>query len=66
MKTLYADERGATMVEYAILLFLVLVFAAAIYKQVGQRVQASGSKTEQAFGSGGGLGPAGGGSPGPQ
>jgi|SwirhirootsSR2_FD_contig_91_848639_length_479_multi_3_in_0_out_0_2 Flp pilus assembly pilin Flp len=48
-KALLKDNKGATMVEYAILLFLILVLAAAIYKQVGQKVQASGQSTQAAF-----------------
>ncbi len=46
---LLKDNKGATMVEYAILLFLILVLAAAIYKQVGTKVKDSGDKTQQAF-----------------
>ena len=45
---LIKDKRGATMVEYAILLFLVLVIAAAIFRYLGSSVsQAAGSATSQ-------------------
>jgi len=46
---LLKDKRGATMVEYAILLFLILVIAAAIYKSVGSSVSGSGSSAAQQF-----------------
>jgi Flp pilus assembly pilin Flp len=46
---LLRDTRGATMVEYAILLFLILVVAAAVYRQVGKNVRMSGDKTTAAF-----------------
>ncbi len=54
------------MVEYALLLFLILVFAAAVFHRVGGKVAESGRKTEQAFGGGAGGAPAGGGLPGPE
>lgn len=46
---LLVETRGATMVEYAILLFLILVLAAGIYKEVGKKVRLSGDKTAGAF-----------------
>ena len=46
---LLSDTRGATMVEYAILLFLVLVVAATVYRQVGKNVRMAGDKTTAAF-----------------
>ena len=46
---LVRDQRGATMVEYAILLFLVLVVAAAVYRSVGKKVRESGDMTAQQF-----------------
>ncbi len=46
---LLADSRGATMVEYSILLFLILVLAAGIYKEVGKKVRLSGDKTAGSF-----------------
>lgn len=46
---LIKDNKGATMVEYAILLFLILVVAAVVYKAVGTKVKDAGQKTEQQF-----------------
>jgi Flp pilus assembly pilin Flp len=46
---LLKDKKGATMVEYAILLFLILVLAAAIYKKVGQSVCTAGSSAANSF-----------------
>jgi len=37
------------MVEYAVLLFMILVVAAAVYRQVGKQVRMSGDKTTAAF-----------------
>ena len=48
-RKLVGDQRGATMVEYAILLFLVLVVAAAVYRSVGKKVRESGDMTAQQF-----------------
>ena len=48
-KKLLRDQRGATMVEYAILLFLVLVVAAAVYRSVGKKVRQAGDMTAQQF-----------------
>jgi len=48
-KKLVRDQRGATMVEYAILLFLVLVVAAAVYRSVGKKVRQAGDMTAQQF-----------------
>jgi len=49
MGRLLADRRGATMVEYALLLFLVLVIAAAVYREVGKKVRQAGDMTAQQF-----------------
>jgi Flp pilus assembly pilin Flp len=46
---LVRDQRGATMVDYAILLFLVLVVAAAVYRNVGKKVRQAGDMTAQQF-----------------
>lgn len=46
---LVKDKRGATMVEYAILLFLILVIAAAIFKTLGQSVCGAGSSSVGQF-----------------
>ncbi len=43
------DRRGATMVEYAILLFLVLVTASVVYKNVGKKTREAGDKTTAQF-----------------
>jgi Flp pilus assembly pilin Flp len=48
-RKLVRDQHGATMVEYAILLFLVLVVAAAVYRSVGKKVRQSGDMTAQQF-----------------
>lgn len=48
-RKLLADKRGATMVEYAILLFLVLVAAAAVYTKVGKNVRMAGDMTQAQF-----------------
>ena len=36
--------RGATMVEYALLIIAVMVLAAAAYRQLGQGVNINGAK----------------------
>jgi Flp pilus assembly pilin Flp len=46
---LIQDKRGATMVEYAILLFLILVIAAVVYRQVGKNVSGAGTSAAQQF-----------------
>jgi Flp pilus assembly pilin Flp len=46
---LLRDTRGAAMVEYAMLLFLVLVAAAAVYTTVGKGVRKAGDMTAQQF-----------------
>jgi Flp pilus assembly pilin Flp len=38
-------SRGATMVEYALLLFLVLVTAAAVWHNIGPKVRDAGQRT---------------------
>lgn len=48
-RNLLADTRGATMVEYAILLALILVIAAGVYTEVGKKTRQSGDMTAQAF-----------------
>ena len=39
------SSRGATMVEYALLLFLVLVTAGAVWHQIGPKVRDAGQRT---------------------
>lgn len=46
---LLADRRGATMVEYALLLFLILVVASATYRTLGKRVRMAGDMTQAQF-----------------
>jgi Flp pilus assembly pilin Flp len=46
---LIQDKKGATMVEYAILLFLILVIAAVVYKSVGKSVCTAGTSTAAQF-----------------
>jgi len=46
---LIGDKKGATMVEYAILLFLILVIAAIVYKKVGSSVSGAGQSASQQF-----------------
>jgi len=46
---LIQDKKGATMVEYAILLFLILVIAAVVYKQVGTNVKTAGQSAADQF-----------------
>ncbi len=48
-RRLVRDQRGATMVEYAILLFLVLVTASVVYKNVGKKTREAGDKTTAQF-----------------
>src|SRR5947209_5598510 len=49
LRKLVRDQRGATMVEYAVLLFLVLVVAAAVYQSVGKKARQAGDMTAQQF-----------------
>jgi Flp pilus assembly pilin Flp len=46
---LIKDKRGATMVEYAILLFLILVIAAVVYKSVGKSASMAGTSAANQF-----------------
>ncbi len=48
--------RGATKVEYAILLFLLLILAAIVFKVVGSKVGHAGNETVQRFDGKGGDG----------
>ena len=49
LKSMIRDEEGATMVEYAILLFLILVIAAVVYKSVGKSVSTAGTSAAGQF-----------------
>jgi Flp pilus assembly pilin Flp len=43
MKKFLKDSKGASMVEYALLLFAVLIVAAVAVKSLGPRVSAAGT-----------------------
>ena len=43
------DQRGATIVEYSILLFLILVTGAVAFRVVGKGVRKAGDMTIQQF-----------------
>jgi Flp pilus assembly pilin Flp len=46
---LVRDRRGATIVEYAILLVLVLITAAAVFRVLGKDVRKSGDMATAQF-----------------
>lgn len=46
---LFKDTKGATMVEYAILLALILVIAAAMFKALGSQVNTAATKAGTSF-----------------
>ncbi len=43
------DQRGATIVEYAMLLVLILVMAAGVYRQLGKDTRKAGDMTVGQF-----------------
>jgi Flp pilus assembly pilin Flp len=45
LKKFIQDTKGATMVEYALMLFAVLICAAVAMKAIGPKVAAAGSST---------------------
>jgi|SwirhirootsSR3_FD_contig_31_828906_length_487_multi_2_in_0_out_0_2 Flp pilus assembly pilin Flp len=45
----YGGTRGATMVEYALLLFLILVVAYLAFKSLGSSVSAATQSANQKF-----------------
>lgn len=47
LKKFIQDTKGATMVEYALMLFAVLICAAVAMKAIGPKVAAAGSSTVQ-------------------
>jgi Flp pilus assembly pilin Flp len=49
LRTLVRDQRGATMVEYSILLFLVLCVGAAVFTTLGKKVREAGDMSAQQF-----------------
>lgn len=48
---LVKDNRGATMVEYGLMLALILVLGYVGYTQLGSKVSQAGSSATSAFGS---------------
>jgi Flp pilus assembly pilin Flp len=49
LRSLRRDTRGATIVEYAMLLFLILLIATAAFRQVGKDTRKSGDMTAAQF-----------------
>lgn len=45
LKKFLKDTKGASMVEYALLLFAVLIVAAAAIKAIGPKVSTAGQST---------------------
>ncbi len=56
IKWLYADEEGATMVEYALLLALIAVVSILIITSLGGKVQSTFTSADTAMPGGGGGG----------
>jgi len=48
-KALLRDNRGASMVEYALMLALVLVLGYVGYKNLGSQIRMAGDKSTMAF-----------------
>lgn len=48
-RALVADERGATIVEYGLMLALILVIAYAGYRSLGKQTRQAGDKATVAF-----------------
>jgi Flp pilus assembly pilin Flp len=51
IRQLAKDSKGATMVEYALMLFLILVVAAVAVKTLGSKVTTAVGSASTAFGS---------------
>jgi len=49
IRQLAKDTKGATMVEYALMLFLILVVAALAVKALGTKVDTSVAKATSSF-----------------
>jgi Flp pilus assembly pilin Flp len=49
IRQLAVDSKGATMVEYALMLFLILVVAAVAVKALGTKVDTSVTATTASF-----------------
>lgn len=65
---IFADRRGATSVEYAIMLVLIVLAIGLAFRSIGGKMKSAGNETVQNFdgnpsggGAGGGAGAAGGG-----
>jgi len=50
IRQLAKDSKGATMVEYALMLFLILVVAAVAVKTLGSKVTTAVGSASTAFG----------------
>jgi Flp pilus assembly pilin Flp len=50
IRQLAIDSKGATMVEYALMLFLILVVAAVAVKTLGSKVTTAVGSASTAFG----------------
>ncbi len=50
IRQLANDTKGATMVEYALMLFLILVVAAVAVKSLGSKVTSATGAASTAFG----------------
>jgi Flp pilus assembly pilin Flp len=50
IRQLATDSKGATMVEYALMLFLILVVAAVAVKSLGSKVTSATGAASTAFG----------------
>jgi Flp pilus assembly pilin Flp len=49
----FAGARGATAVEYALMLVMILLIVAAVFKTLGDKVASKVSASETALGTGG-------------
>ena len=49
MKKLTRDEKGATIVEYVMLLIVILVFCVGAYKTLASKVSTSATTTATSF-----------------
>ena len=49
-RNILGDNRGATMVEYGLMLALILVLGYVGFTQLGGKVKAAGTDTTSAFG----------------
>jgi Flp pilus assembly pilin Flp len=56
LKGTWRDRRGAGIAEYALLLLIILIIGALVFKFVGSGVKHAGNKTNEQFAGGGGAG----------